>query len=57
MQKNGFSLLCNVISGSHSHPKNAETERESFAFLCFFFFFFYRMPDSCTVFGCNKKTD
>ena len=38
MQKNGFSLLCNVIPGSHSHPKNAETERESFAFLCFFFF-------------------
>ena len=66
MQKNGFSLRCNVIPGSTSHPKKAETERESFTFfvaflfcfvLFFYFFIFCRMPDSCIVFGSNNKTD
>ena len=31
------------------HKTNKQRERA--------FFFFYRMPDSCTVFGCNNKSE
>lgn len=49
VQKNGSSLLCDVISVFHSCTKQGQTKRDSFLF--------YRMPESCFVFGCNTKSD